>query len=439
MRSATSRPWKRTGRRGVLAAATAVLTTLAVAAAAMAHEGAWQEPRAAESPVWTGTWGAAVQRPVAGSEGWGANWSRQGFADQSVRQVVRVATGGSTLRIRLTNAYGTTPLRITAAVVGRSAGNAQVWPGTARMLTFGGSRGTTIAPGREIVSDAGALSTSPLEKLTVTLYFADRTGPATFHRFTTATSYRASGRHLTDADGGAFTTSTNAWYFLSGVEVSGPASPRRGTVVALGDSIVDGTGAAPGADTRFTDKLAERIAADRRPLDVVNAGISGNRILNDCPCYGEKATDRFRRDVLDRPGVRTVIVGLGGNDLAAPELDDPCMVSAPVVSAHQIISAHKELIRAAHARGIKAVGATIVPMKGAQFPVYSERGERTRNAVNRWIRTSGSYDSVLDIDQALANPADPALPRPGYVHPDGVHPNEAGSHAIASAMDLDAL
>ncbi|WP_309242476.1 MULTISPECIES: GDSL-type esterase/lipase family protein [unclassified Streptomyces] len=396
----------------MLAAATAVLTTLAVAAAAMAHEGAWQEPRAAESPVWTGTWGAAVQRPVAGSEGWGANWSRQGFADQSVRQVVRVATGGSTLRIRLTNAYGTTPLRITAAVVGRSAGNAQVWPGTARMLTFGGSRGTTIAPGREIVSDAGALSTSPLEKLTVTLYFADRTGPATFHRFTTATSYRASGRHLTDADGGAFTTSTNAWYFLSGVEVSGPASPRRGTVVALGDSIVDGTGAAPGADTRFTDKLAERIAADRRPLDVVNAGISGNRILNDCPCYGEKATDRFRRDVLDRPGVRTVIVGLGGNDLAAPELDDPCMVSAPVVSAHQIISAHKELIRAAHARGIKAVGATIVPMKGAQFPVYSERGERTRNAVNRWIRTSGSYDSVLDIDQAWRTPLIPPCHAP---------------------------
>ncbi|MGW8981650.1 hypothetical protein ACWGQ9_03210 [Streptomyces parvus] len=53
-----------------------------------------------------------------------------------------------------------------------------------------------------------------------------------------------------------------------------------------------------------------------------------------------------------------MIIGLGGNDLAAPKLDNPCMGSAPVVSAHQIISAHKELIRAAHARGIKAVGAT---------------------------------------------------------------------------------
>ncbi|WP_338119337.1 GDSL-type esterase/lipase family protein [Streptomyces parvus] len=120
------------------------------------------------------------------------------------------------------------------------------------------------------------------------------------------------------------------------------------------------------------------MATDHRPPDVINAGISGNRILNDSPCYGGKATDRFRHDVLVRPGVRTVIIGLGGNDLAAPELDDPCMDSAAVVTAHQIISAHEELIRAARARGIKAVGATIPPMKGARFPACSERGERTR-------------------------------------------------------------
>ncbi|MFG3404945.1 SGNH/GDSL hydrolase family protein [Streptomyces sp. NPDC048142] len=439
MQSAKSRRSMRTVRRGMLAVTAAVLTALVVSAAAPAPEDARQKPRAAEGPVWTGAWGTAVQRPVEGNEDWGPNWSRQGFSDQSVRQVIRVATGGATLRIRLSNAYGTAPLRIAAATVARSAEDAQVWPGTARKLTFGGARGTSIAPGRDLVSDAATLRTSPLEKLTVTLYFADRTGPATFHRFTTATSYRAPGRHLTDAGGDAFTTSTNAWYFLSGVEVSGPASPRRGTVVTFGDSLMDGTGAAPGTDTRFTDKLAERIAADRRPLDVVNAGISGNRILDDSPCYGDRASDRFRRDVIDRPGVRTVIVHLGGNDIAAPEMGDPCMGSAPRVSAHRIINAHKELIRAAHARGIKAVGATILPMKGALFPVYSERGERTRTAVNHWIRTSGAYDGVLDVDRAIANPADPALPRPGYVFPDGVHPNEAGSHAIASAMDLDAL
>ncbi|HZF87782.1 SGNH/GDSL hydrolase family protein [Streptomyces sp.] len=438
MRSATPRPWKNTARPGALAAAAAALTVLAVSAAAVTHEDARQQPHAADRPVWTGAWGTAMQRPVEGSEDWGHNWSRQGFADESVRQVVRITTGGSSLRIRLSNSYGTTPLRITAATVGRSAGEARVWPGTARTLTFDGSQGTTIAPGRDIVSDVEALSTSPLEKLTVTLYFADRTGPATFHRFTTATSYRASGRHLADSGGEAFKETTDAWYFLSGVEVSGTAPPR-GTVVAFGDSLIDGTGATSGADHRFTDKLAERLVAARRPLDVVNAGIAGNRILDDSPCYGDKATDRFRRDVLDRPGVRTVIIHLGGNDIGAPQMGDPCMDPAPQVTARQIIEAHKELIRAAHARGVKAIGATILPLKGALFPFYSERGERVRTAVNHWIRTSGAYDGVLDVDRALADPADPALPRPGYVFQDGLHPNEAGFHAIASAVDLDAL
>ncbi|MEU0846322.1 SGNH/GDSL hydrolase family protein [Streptomyces sp. NPDC005962] len=423
----------------MLAATTAVLTALVVSATAMAHEDARQQPRPGKGPVWTGAWGTAVQRPIEGSEDWGPNWSRQGFADQSVRQVVRVATGGTTLRIRLSNAYGTTPLRITAATVGRSAGDAQLWPGTARTLTFGDHPGTAIAPGRDIVSDAAPLSTSPLEKLTVTLYFADRTGPATFHRFTTATSYRASGSRLTDSGGDAFKESTNAWYFLSGVEVSGAASPQRDTAVAFGDSLIDGTGATPGADNRFTDKLAERLVAARRPPNVVNAGIGGNRILNGSPCYGDKATDRFRRDVLDRPGVRSVIIHLGANDIGAPEMGDPCMGSAPHVTARQIIDAHKELIRTAHAHGVRAVGATILPMKGALFPVYSEQGEKVRTAVNRWIRTSGAYDAVLDVDRALANPADAALPRPGYVSQDGLHPNEAGFHAIASAVDLNAL
>ncbi|MEU7045516.1 SGNH/GDSL hydrolase family protein [Streptomyces varsoviensis] len=385
-----------------------------------------------------------MQRPVAGNEDWGANWSREGFADQSVRQVVRVTGGGSQLRIRLSNAYGATPLRIAGASVGRSAGEAQVWPGSVRDVSFGGGRSATIKPGRDLVSDAVELRTSPLEKLTITLYFADPTGPATFHRYTTATSYRASGRHLGDSDPGAFKESTNAWYFLSGVEVSGvevsgAASAPRGTVVVFGDSLVDGTGATDGADDRFTDKLSERLIAARRPLDVVNAGIAGNRILNDSPCFGDKALDRFRRDVLDRPGVRSVIIHLGANDIGAPEMGDPCMGAAPRVSAAQIIDAHKKLIRAAHARGVKAVGATILPMKGALFPLYSERGEKVRNTVNHWIRTSGAYDSVLDSARALADPRDAALPRPGYVFRDGLHPDEAGAHAVASAVEIDQL
>ncbi|MGW8376793.1 SGNH/GDSL hydrolase family protein [Streptomyces sp. ODS28] len=439
MRPQQPYPSKTAARRGVLATTAVVLIALVLSALAIRQGDTPQQPRTAKAPVWTGAWGTAVQRPVKGSEDWGPNWSRRGFANQSVRQVVRVSTGGSSLRIRLSNRYGTAPLRITAATVGRSAGGAQVWPDTTQQLTFHGAQGTTIAPGRNVVSDAEPLSISALEKLTVTLYFAERTGPATFHRFTTATSYRASGRHLWGTGSGVFTSSTHAWYFLSGIEVSGPASPKRGTVAVFGDSLVDGTGATPGADNRFTDKLTERLVAARRPSALHNAGIGGNRLLNSSPCYGDKATDRFRRDVLTRPGVRTVIIHLGANDIGAPAMGDPCMGSAPRVTARQLVEGYKKLIRAAHARGIKVMGATILPLKGALFPVYSERGERVRAAVNQWIRTSGAYDSVLDVDHALADPNDPARPRLAYVSQDGLHPNEAGAHALASAVDLNAL
>ncbi|MEU7900587.1 GDSL-type esterase/lipase family protein [Nonomuraea sp. NPDC049152] len=260
-------------------------------------------------------------------------------------------------------------------------------------------------------------------------------GPATFHRFTTATSYRAHGDHLSDGGGGAFSQSTGAWYYLTGVEV---ASPAR-AVVAFGDSLIDGVGIGQGADSRIVDQLAERLIEAGSRLGVVNAGIAGARLLNDSACFGDKAGARFRRDVLDRPGVKAVLIHLGANDLGYPQFPSPCTAPSTKVTVRQLIEGHQALIRAAHARGVKAIGVTIVPLKGALFPLWSKEVEEARVALNQWIRTSGAYDAVLDADRALADPAAPATPRTGYVFMDGLHPNEAGAHAVARAMDLREL
>ncbi|WP_214416996.1 SGNH/GDSL hydrolase family protein [Sphaerisporangium fuscum] len=414
----------------------------ALPAAVLAAAVLWAAPpaQAHDRPdgPWVASWGAAMQRPTPGTEDNGPNWSMPGFADQSVRQVVRVTAGGSRLRIRLSNAYGTAPLRVTAATVGRSGGGALVWPDSMRRLAFGGAPGTVIPPGGEAVSDAVALPTSPLEKLAVTLRLNRPTGPATFHRFTTATSYRAKGDHLSGPGAEAYTESTGAWYYLAGVEVTGGAAPQ-GTVVAFGDSLVDGVGSTAGADARFTDKIAERLVTARRPVSVVNAGIAGSRLLNDSSCFGEKAGTRFRRDVLDRPGVSAVIVHLGANDIGYPQLDDACVRPNPRVTVRQLVAGYQSLIQAAHARGVKVIGVTIPPLRGALFPFWTPDVEKARGAVNQWIRTSGAYDAVLDADRAMADPAHPDRPRPGYVFHDGLHPDDAGYHAIASALDLDAL
>jgi lysophospholipase L1-like esterase len=277
---------------------------------------------------------------------------------------------------------------------------------------------------------------APLERLTVTLYFAGPTGPASFHPFALATSYRATGDHLRDSSGDAYADTSQSWYYLSGVDVFGPPARRGGgTVVAFGDSITDGSFSTPDANNRYPDELAERLVAAGRRLGVVNAGIGGNRILGDSPGLGERATARFTRDALGQPGVRTVIVLEGINDIGigGSSGEEP-------PTAAQLIEGHRILIRAAHARGVTMVGATILPFAGTVYPgYYTEGGERVRDAVNHWIRTSGEYDAVVDLDNALADPTDPDRLNPRYDGGDGLHPNDAGMHAMAAAIDLDTL
>ena len=383
---------------------------------------------------WTGTWSTSMIAAFPDFFGT-PNWSG-GFDNHSVRQPVRVSRGGSALRIRVSNVYGTTPLRLTGASIGRAGDGASIRPGSLRVVTFGGRRSAVVPAGRQLGSDPVALRVDPLERLAVTLYFAAPTGPATFHPQALATSYRAAGDHLRDRSGDAYTETSQSWYYVSGVDVAGP-QPRRdsGVVVAFGDSITDGSFSTPDANNRYPDELAERLVAAGRRLGVVNTGIGGNRILTDADGFGERATARFGRDVLGQPGVRTVIVLEGINDIGLG-----AGTGGVPVTAQQLIDGHRALIRAAHARGVRAVGATILPFAGVIYPgYYTERGEAVRDAVNDWIRTSGEYDVVADLDRALADPADPDRLSPAFDGGDGLHPNDAGMRAMAETIDLGSL
>jgi lysophospholipase L1-like esterase len=384
--------------------------------------------------TWTGAWTTsmvAASSPVFGLP----NWSLDGFANQSVRQVMRVSRGGSAVRIRLSNVYGASPLAVSGASIGVAADGASVQPGTLQSLTFGHSPSTTIPAGRQTVSDAVPMRVSPLEQLTITLFFAKPTGPATLHPLAFATSYRSTGDHMLDQAAGAFGDRSLSWYYLSGIDVTGPPGRDRGAVVAFGDSITDGAMSTTDANNRYPDELAERLVAARRPMGVLNAGIGGNQVLNSLPGYGAAGLDRFRRDVLDQPQVRTLILLEGINDIAISRLP-----GGTPVTATQLIDAYQAMIRAAHRRGIRVIGATILPTKDAALPAYyTPEGEAVRDAVNDWTRTSGAYDAIVDLDRLFADPSDPDRMRPDYNSGDGVHPNDAGMHAIANAIDLNTL
>ncbi|MGW8351724.1 SGNH/GDSL hydrolase family protein [Streptomyces wedmorensis] len=382
---------------------------------------------------WRGAWAAS---PQTAAETFVPNWSRQGFADQTVRQVVRVSASGTRNRIELTNRYGTTPLRITGATVARTADGSAVEPGTVRRLLFDGRPSVTIPAGGTLRSDAAHLPVEAFESLTVTLYLAGDTGPATFHQFSTATSYRANGDHRADVSGSAFKESTDAWYYLSGVEVSGGREAgRRNGVVTFGDSITDGVGSTANADNRYPDELAERLAAAGRPRAVLNHGIGGNQVVNDTTWAGESALHRFRKDVLTEPGVRTVVLFEGINDIggSGPAFPDP----TPEVSVDRLIAGHLTLVREAHAKGLKVIGATLTPIAGSFYD--SPENEAKRTAFNQWVRTSGAYDAVVDFDRAVADPAHPERVLPAYDAGDHIHLSDAGYAALAGALDLDEL
>lgn len=415
--------------KALLAALAAVAMLAATAPAASAAPGRW-----------IGAWATALQEPVPG---FSAKWAPDGFDNQSVRQVLRVSTGGEALRLRLSNRYGTSPLTLTGATIGRAGEGATVQPDTVRPLQFKHASATTVPAGKEILSDPTVLPTEPLDRLAVTLYFAEPTGPATNHLNAFSTSYRAVGNHLFDTSGAGFTETSDSFYYVSRVEVVPPG--MRDLVVAFGESVTDGSYSTVNAYNTYPDELAERIIAARMPLSVVNAGIGGNRVLRDSHCFGDSALHRFERDALDQPRVRTVIVMQALNDL----FDIPgipfgdCNRPNPDLTAQQLIEGHRALIRAAHARGIRIIGATVTPYKDNPYGLFTVQGEVARDGLNHWIRTSGEYDAIVDFERVVADPADPDRLNPAYdgtdKDHDAIHPNDAGFAAMAAAIDLDDL
>lgn len=384
---------------------------------------------------WVGTWSTAMQ-PMHAEPWLGETWAPGGFDNHSVRQVVRISAGGTNVRIRLSNVYGAASLRLAGASIGKAGSGGSVRPDTLRPLLFSHRPTAVIPAGRELVSDATVLPVKSLEQLSVTLYFAKPTGPAKFHTFALAPSYRASGDHRFTPNAAPFTETTQSFYYLSGVDVSGGSDTRRGTVVAYGDSITDGVGSTIDANNRYPDELAERLVASGRTMGVLNAGIGGNRVLRDSTCFGEAAAARFERDALNRPNVRSVVVLDGINDI----IDSRCTADTdprPAVTAAELIEGYRGMIRSAHARKVQIIGATITQFKG--FFLYTPEREAVRDAVNDWIRASGEFDAVADFDRALADPADQDKMRADYLSDDAIHPNDAGYHAMAAAIDPHTL
>ena len=382
-----------------------------------------------------GAWSASPQPPDL------SGISRSGFHDQTLRLIVYSHFPGTRVRIRLSNTFGTTPLTIGQADVALQRAGATIVPGSDRRLTFAGHRSVTIPVGAEVSSDPVALAVGAEQNLAVSLFVPGTSGPTTWHAVGAQTNYASTpGNHAADTAGAAFTTQVTSWFWVDGVDVLAPASDRA--VVTLGDSITDGVGSTVNANDRWPDFLARRLLAApaTHHVSVLDEGISGNRVLHNAPCCGVSALARLHRDVLAQDGVRWVILLEGINDIGFSGLTGPETAPHTNVSAAQIIAGYQQIIAEVHAKGLKIYGATLTPFKGTIFPgYYTAAGEQKREAVNRWIRTSGAFDAVIDFDQAIRDPSDPLRILPRYDSGDHLHPNDAGYAAMADAIDLTLL
>ncbi|MCA2205862.1 GDSL-type esterase/lipase family protein [Nocardia rosealba] len=350
----------------------------------------------------------------------------RGFEDETVRHVLHMAGGGTAVRVRLTNRYGVTPLLIGAARVAvRKAGSAIVSDAD-HEIRFGGDPRAIIEPGAELVSDPVDLPVAAGQDLLLSLYLPESTGSATFAHQPGEVSYLVTGDRTADVEL-ADAQEVPFRFFVTGVDVLDASPPP--IAVAFGDSWFEGVGTTPSANRRSVDVLNSRLTRGW----VVNNGIAGNRLTAEE--IGESGIARFGSDAIEVPGVSDVLVNFGINDLILGG-----MAGQPSATADELIAGFTELADRAHAAGLRIHVATIGPYAGCIYPgMPLVETQPTRHAVNEWLRRTDIFDSVFDVDRAVADPARPDFIRPEFDSGDGMHLNDAGAAAMAHTVDLAAL
>ncbi|PMY42524.1 lipase [Pseudomonas sp. GW456-L14] len=383
---------------------------------------------------WLTTWMASPQ-PTWGNELPLPTRIPETLADSTIQQKLRVSVGGSRVRVVVSNEYGQQPLLIGAAWVAAMEEGESVRAGSGQVLKFGGEEQVSIAPGETRTSDPVALAVPALGELRVSLYLPQPTPLTTFHWDGKQTAFISPGNQI-DAPRLEGKEQVQARLFLSDILVD--AAPDSRALVVLGDSITDGNGSTLDSNRRWPDFLAQRLAAEN--IAVLNGGISGARLLENG--MGASARARFERDVLSKPGVKSVVVMLGINDISWP--GTAFAPNAPLPALDKLIAGYRQLIDQAHRHNLRIIGTTLLPFEGALEGsiiehYHSPQKEQLRQALNQWIHSSRAFDAVIDFDQLTRDPQHPTRLLPLIDSGDHLHPGDAGNKAMAEGVDLEML
>src|ERR1700722_11211020 len=371
------------------------------------------------------------------------NATTDGAVEQTFRLIVKPDLFGQGSPLRFLNFFGpqAVTLRAISVAVQDYAGN--IIPGTLREVTFGRAGTVTIQPEKLVYSDGFRSPADPDDPLLKGRNFAisfavqGKSGPMSYHNSAFTTPYISppnSGDHTEDIHDFAFPNSTTAVFFLDALDVLAPADTA--VVCAFGDSITDGTFSTINGNDRWSNALSIRLhEAYGNKVSVVNEGIGGNTVVDPLQ-IGPAAVNRLDRDVLGLSGLTSVVWLEGINDFGAEN-----------TTASAVIAGLQDGINRMHAAGIKVVGATITSsLNCTVLPNWGTPAtDAKRRATNDFIRNSGRYDSVADMDAATLDPGtgelkpefvpDSSIGSPG----DKLHPNRAGYQSMANSVDLKVL
>lgn len=378
---------------------------------------------------WVGSWAASQQIPEPQN-----SISTEDMQDVTLRQIFHLSVGGSALRVRLSNAFGSQPLHFTSVHIARPlpVSSPRIDPATDRALAFSGEPDVTVPAGAEYFSDPIEFPAAPLSSVAVTLHLDKAPVVETGHPGSRATSYYVHGDHVAAADL-PDAKRLDHWYQVSGIDV---VASNGAAVVVLGDSITDGHGATTNGNDRWTDVLAERLQASvaTRQIGVLNEGIGGNHLLTDG--LGPNALARFDRDVLAQTDVHYLIVLEGVNDLGGLTREGDVAPTAHSALVHRILAAYEQIILRAHASGVRVFGATILPFAGSEYYHPPHSTDVDRQTINDWIRAPGHFDAVIDFDKLMRDPQQPDRLLPAYDSGDHLHPAVAGYRAMGESIPL---
>jgi lysophospholipase L1-like esterase len=406
----------------------------------------WAPTIAAAQPnAWIATWASSPEPANPNPK-----LPMLNIENQTVRERVRVSIGGSEIRIRLSNECGSLPLLVGAVTVATPTDVTSVKPDSIHNATFSGHNSITIPAGAPILSDPIAFPVPRGAEISVSIYFPRRVTSPTVHELALKRAIISQHGDQTHAERIAGGATSKSSILISAVLV--PKQPSQRLVVAFGDSIVDGDGSTVDADHNWPSDLVRRLSGSSGSsnLAVVNEGLAGNRLLTSDDGVsarvgfnaglGASGLARFDRDVVGLPGVTHIVLVEGINDIGFPgaKIDGQYLADpADVRSAEDLIEAYLQLISRAHAHGLKLIGSTVTPCEGVDLPgYYSESKEEIRRRLNQWIRTSGSFDGVIDFDAILRDPDHPRRLLPRFASSDHLHPNDLGYQTMADAIDL---